>query len=48
VHGAMQFNSNGSFAYKPAAGFTGADTFTYRINDGVVNGNTATVTIAVQ
>jgi hypothetical protein len=41
------FNSNGSFNYTPAYHFVGTDTFTYRLNDGLVNGNTATVTIGV-
>lgn len=48
VNGAVQFYSNGAFIYKPNAGFTGADTFTYRASDGLASSNAATVTIAVQ
>ncbi len=29
-------NSNGSFTYTPAAGFTGTDSFTYQANDGSI------------
>jgi len=47
AHGALIFNSNGSFLYKPVAGFTGTDSFTYHAYDGVAFSNPATVTIAV-
>ena len=47
AHGAVVFNSNGSFTYTPASGFSGTDTFTYVANDSHVNSNTATVTITV-
>jgi VCBS repeat-containing protein len=47
-HGILQLNSNGSFRYKPANGFTGTDSFSYQANDGLVGSNTATVTITVQ
>lgn len=47
-HGALKFNPNGSFTYKPAVGFAGTDSFTYRANDGLASSNTATVTITVQ
>ena len=40
-------NANGSFTYTPNANFAGADTFTYRANDGTNNSNVATVTITV-
>jgi VCBS repeat-containing protein len=40
-------NSNGTFAYTPAAAFSGVDTFTYKANDGTVDSNVATVTITV-
>ena len=47
-HGSLtQFLSNGTFTYVPAAGFVGTDTFTYKVNDGDLDSNTATVTIAV-
>ena len=31
----------------PNSNFSGSDTFTYRANDGIVNSNTATVTVDV-
>lgn len=33
--------------YTPATGYTGSDSFTFRANDGMVNSNTATVSITV-
>lgn len=47
-HGALTLNADGSFEYTPTANFSGADTFTYRDNDGNTQSNTATVTIAVE
>ena len=44
--GSYTINSDGSFSYEPAAGFTGADTFSYSITNG--NGtDTASVTVNV-
>ncbi|TMA65570.1 MAG: tandem-95 repeat protein, partial [Deltaproteobacteria bacterium] len=40
-------NPDGSFTYTPAVNFTGADSFTYKTNDGSNDSNEATVTIAV-
>jgi hypothetical protein len=34
-HGSLTFNSDGSFRYIPAAGFTGTDTFTYTVANAV-------------
>jgi VCBS repeat-containing protein len=48
AHGRLTLNADGSFLYMPAAGFAGADSFTYRANDGTVSGNLATVTIRVK
>ena len=39
-HGNVTLNSNGSFTYTPAAGFTGTDSFTYQANDGTLNSAT--------
>ena len=47
-HGTVTVNTNGSFSYTPELGFTGADTFTYKANDGAAESNVATVTITVQ
>jgi hypothetical protein len=35
AHGALTLNRDGSFCYVPAAGFHGADTFTYTVSDAV-------------
>ncbi|NJN70200.1 MAG: cadherin-like domain-containing protein, partial [Nitrospira sp.] len=40
-------NPDGSFSYTPVANFSGVDTFTYKVNDGTVDGNTVVVTINV-
>jgi VCBS repeat-containing protein len=47
AHGTLNLHSDGSFVYTPAADFSGTDTFTYKANDGLVDGNTVTVTITV-
>jgi hypothetical protein len=47
ANGTLTLNTNGSLTYTPNAGFTGTDSFTYRANDGVLNSNTATVSITV-
>ncbi len=46
-HGIFSLNADGSFMYIPNTGFTGADWFTYKANDGSENTAPATVTIAV-
>ena len=46
-HGTLTLNANGSFSYTPAANFNGSDSFTYRANDGLLDSNEATVTLAV-
>ena len=47
-HGTLQGNTDGSFTYQPDPGFEGADTFTYRANDGINDSsNIATVTLVV-
>ena len=44
----LQVNADGSFAYTPAFGFRGTDTFTYLANDGFGNSaSPATVTLTV-
>ena len=47
THGALTLSADGSFNYTPAAGFSGADSFTYKANDGTADSNSATVTITV-
>ena len=46
-HGALTLNSNGSFSYVPTGGYTGADSFTYKANDGSLDSNVVTVSITV-
>src|SRR5262249_4747831 len=46
-HGALTFNSDGSFRYVPAANFNGTDSFTYKANDGALDSAAATVRITV-
>lgn len=46
-HGTLVVNTNGTFTYTPATGFTGSDSFTFRVNDGTVNSLPATVDITV-
>ncbi|MBI4053917.1 MAG: S8 family serine peptidase [Candidatus Doudnabacteria bacterium] len=36
-----------SITYTPNAGFTGSDSFTYKVNDGLADSNTATVSVTV-
>ena len=38
---------NGGFMYVPNQGFVGNDSFTYQASDGILNSNTATITIGV-
>ena len=47
AHGTATVNPDGSFAYVPAAAFTGADSFTFKANDGALASNVATVSLAV-
>ena len=46
-HGTLNLNANGSFAYTPAAGYSGPDSFTYRASDGSAGSGAATVTLTV-
>ena len=45
--GTLALQPDGSFSYTPAAGFSGATSFTYQADDGTARSNTATVTITV-
>ncbi len=46
-HGTVVINSDNTLTYTPATGFTGADAFTYTINDGTGRTATATASVAV-
>ncbi|MBI2826642.1 MAG: DUF4082 domain-containing protein, partial [Planctomycetia bacterium] len=47
THGTLALNADGSFTYSPVLNYNGADSFTYRANDGTSNSNTATVALTV-
>jgi VCBS repeat-containing protein len=47
AHGTLDMQNDGSFTYTPDANFNGTDTFTYRLNDGTADSNTALGTIIV-
>jgi VCBS repeat-containing protein len=47
-HGTLSQNSDGTFTYRPAAGFTGADEFSYVVSDGTASSRPATVSLDVQ
>jgi hypothetical protein len=43
----LSFNSDGTFTYRPNNGFSGIDTFQYKLNDGTHDSHPATATVAV-
>jgi len=45
--GILLLNSDGSFTYTPNPNFVGSDSFTYYTNDGLLDGNIATVAITI-
>ncbi|PTR01411.1 gliding motility-associated-like protein [Mucilaginibacter yixingensis] len=47
AHGSLTLNANGTFTFTPSGGYSGTDSFTYKANDGTVDGNTATVNITI-
>jgi predicted outer membrane repeat protein len=46
-NGTLTLNADGSFSYTPTDNFRGADSFTYKVNDGTAESNDASVTITV-
>lgn len=46
-HGTATMNTNGGFTYTPTPNYSGVDSFTYKVNDGAVDSNVATVTLNV-
>lgn len=46
-NGSVVLQSQGAFSYTPSNGFTGTDTFTYRVSDGTAFSAPVTVTITV-
>src|SRR5213076_2258939 len=47
THGVLTLNTNGGFTYLPATNYNGADSFTYKANDGALNSGIATVSITI-
>ena len=47
AHGHLDAHEDGSFKYKADSGFSGTDTWTYRVWDGVAWSNVVTVTMTV-
>ncbi len=47
AHGTLVLNANGSFAYTPAANYNGTDSFTYKVTDGQVDSNIASVQLTI-
>ncbi len=47
ANGSLRLEADGSFVYFPNLDFNGTDTFTYRANDGGLDGNVATVVLNV-
>lgn len=46
-HGTLSAGTGASRTYTPAAGFKGSDSFTFKVNDGKVDSNIATVYLGV-
>lgn len=46
-HGNLTVNKNGTYCYCPDENFSGTDSFTYLVNDGLNDSNIATVNIGV-
>ncbi|HEY6169749.1 MAG TPA: Ig-like domain-containing protein, partial [Verrucomicrobiae bacterium] len=47
TNGTLTLNTNGSFSYRPGTNFNGADSFSYKANDGLADSAAATVAITV-
>lgn len=47
AHGNIVITPSGGFTYTPNTGYTGTDSFTFKVNDGSVDSNTATVNLTV-
>ena len=48
AHGTLALAADGSFSYKPAAGFVGTDSFAYQASDGTLASTPVSVTLDVE
>src|SRR5262249_57949445 len=46
-HGELTLNADGSFTYTPDANYNGADSFTYKANDGSLDNDPVTVNLTI-
>ena len=46
-HGVLALNPNGTFTYTPNLHYVGADSFTYKVSDGILTSSTGTITLTV-
>lgn len=47
AHGALAINTDGTFSYTPTLNYFGTDSFSYRLSDGPLDSNLATVSLTV-
>ena len=47
AHGVLVQNNDGTYSYTPDANYNGADSFTYKVNDGELDSNSATVNLTI-
>ncbi|MDF0673077.1 MAG: Ig-like domain-containing protein [Nitrospira sp.] len=47
AHGTLEVNETGGFVYTPDDGYTGTDTFAFRVTDGYMRSTLATVSISI-
>jgi VCBS repeat-containing protein len=47
AHGNVTVNADGTFVYTPAHDYFGTDSFSYRLNDGSLESNLATVSVTI-
>ena len=47
AHGSVSINADGSFSYAPNSDFNGTDSFTFKVNDGLLDSVSATVSVLV-
>lgn len=47
AHGVVNINANGTFTYTPNSGYSGSDSFSFKVNDGTTNSTDALVSVQV-